>query len=96
MYSGNPDGTAIEGIPIKPADYDPHAIPLLVIHGGPTGVDSPCWPPTAITPSRLCAKGALVLKPNYRGSAGYGEKFRASTCAISASAITTWISGVDS
>ncbi len=22
------------------------------------------------------AKGALVLEPNYRGSAGYGEKFR--------------------
>ena len=24
----------------------------------------------------LAAKGALVLEPNYRGSAGYGEKFR--------------------
>ena len=23
-----------------------------------------------------CAQGALVLEPNYRGSAGYGEKFR--------------------
>ena len=26
---------------------------------------------------RFAAKGALILKPNYRGSAGYGEKFRA-------------------
>ena len=37
------DGTAIEGILIKPADYDPtRKYPLLVvIHGGPTGVDNP-------------------------------------------------------
>ena len=26
---------------------------------------------------RFVAKGALVLRPNYRGSAGYGAKFRA-------------------
>ncbi len=26
---------------------------------------------------RFAAKGALVLQPNYRGSAGYGAKFRA-------------------
>jgi dipeptidyl aminopeptidase/acylaminoacyl peptidase len=26
---------------------------------------------------RFAARGALVLKPNYRGSAGYGAKFRA-------------------
>ena len=25
---------------------------------------------------RFVAKGALILRPNYRGSAGYGEKFR--------------------
>src|SRR5213079_3674847 len=24
----------------------------------------------------FAAKGALILQPNYRGSAGYGEKFR--------------------
>ena len=24
----------------------------------------------------FAAKGALILRPNYRGSAGYGEKFR--------------------
>ncbi len=37
------DGTTIEGILIKPADYDPaRKYPLLVvIHGGPTGVDTP-------------------------------------------------------
>jgi len=74
------DGTAIEGILIKPADYDPsRKYPLLVvIHGGPTGVDTPVMNADRYYPVELfAAKGALVLKPNYRGSAGYGAKFRA-------------------
>jgi dipeptidyl aminopeptidase/acylaminoacyl peptidase len=74
------DGAAIQGILIKPADYDPaRKYPLLVvIHGGPTGVDT--LVPTAdryYPIERFAAKGALLLKPNYRGSAGYGAKFRA-------------------
>jgi dipeptidyl aminopeptidase/acylaminoacyl peptidase len=74
------DGTALEGILIKPADYDPsRKYPLLVvIHGGPTGVDNPLMAADRYYPvERFAAKGALILKPNYRGSAGYGEKFRA-------------------
>jgi dipeptidyl aminopeptidase/acylaminoacyl peptidase len=74
------DGTPIEGILIKPADYDPaRKYPLLVvIHGGPTGVDTPVMAADRTYPvERFAAKGALVLKPNYRGSAGYGAKFRA-------------------
>ncbi|HEY7473444.1 MAG TPA: hypothetical protein VH679_00425, partial [Vicinamibacterales bacterium] len=37
------DGTTIEGVLIKPADFDPaKKYPLLcVIHGGPTGIDRP-------------------------------------------------------
>jgi len=74
------DGTSIEGVLIKPADYDPaRKYPLLVvIHGGPTGIDTPVRSSDRYYPVELfAAKGALVLKPNYRGSAGYGEKFRA-------------------
>src|ERR1019366_2189409 len=74
------DGAAIEGILIKPADYDPsRKYPLLaVIHGGPTGVENPLMAADRYYPvERFAAKGALILKPNYRGSAGYGEKFRA-------------------
>jgi dipeptidyl aminopeptidase/acylaminoacyl peptidase len=74
------DGTLIEGILIKPADYDPsRKYPLLVvIHGGPTGVDTPLLSADRTYPvERFAAKGALILKPNYRGSAGYGAKFRA-------------------
>ncbi len=74
------DGATIEGILLKPADYDAaKKYPLLVvIHGGPTGVDTPLMAADRTYPvERFVAKGALVLKPNYRGSAGYGEKFRA-------------------
>jgi dipeptidyl aminopeptidase/acylaminoacyl peptidase len=75
------DGTTIEGVLIKPADFDPtKRYPLLcVIHGGPTGVDRPALltPDARYYPSDVwAARGALVLKVNYRGSAGYGEKFR--------------------
>ena len=66
---------------IKPADFDPtKKYPLLcIIHGGPTGIDRPTLltPDARYYPSDLwAARGALVLKVNYRGSAGYGEKFR--------------------
>ena len=74
------DGAAIQGILVKPADYDPaRKYPLLVvIHGGPTGFDTPVQAADRYYPTELfAAKGALVLRPNYRGSAGYGEKFRA-------------------
>ena len=65
----------------KPADFGAgRRYPLLVvIHGGPTGVSRPVpysnnagnYPIDA-----FLSKGAIVLEPNYRGSAGYGEKFR--------------------
>jgi dipeptidyl aminopeptidase/acylaminoacyl peptidase len=73
------DGATIEGVLIKPAGYDPQRkYPLLVvIHGGPTGVDMPLRGPDRYYPiEAFAAKGALILRPNYRGSAGYGEKFR--------------------
>ena len=74
------DGTQIEGVLFKPADFDPKKkYPLLVvIHGGPTGIDTPAIAPDRYYPvERFIEKGALVLRPNYRGSAGYGGKFRA-------------------
>jgi len=74
------DGTTIQGVLVKPHDYDPsRKYPLLVvIHGGPTGMDTLVSSADRYYPvERFAAKGALVLKPNYRGSAGYGEKFRA-------------------
>jgi dipeptidyl aminopeptidase/acylaminoacyl peptidase len=73
------DGTIVEGVLIKPANFDPsRTYPLLcVIHGGPTGTDRAVLPDARYYPVDLwAARGALVLKVNYRGSAGYGEKFR--------------------
>ena len=75
------DGTIIEGVLIKPAGFDAskkHPL-LCIIHGGPTGVDRPLLltPDARYYPADIwAARGALILKVNYRGSAGYGEAFR--------------------
>ena len=73
------DGTTIEGVLHKPESFDPSKrYPLfVVIHGGPTGIDYPTAVTGYVYPvHQWLAKGALVLRPNYRGSAGYGEEFR--------------------
>jgi dipeptidyl aminopeptidase/acylaminoacyl peptidase len=74
------DGATIEGVLHKPVGFEPgRKYPLLVvIHGGPTGVSRPTpFTSTGTYPIDIwVARGALVLEPNYRGSAGYGEKFR--------------------
>lgn len=73
------DGTQIEGVLVKPADFDPgKRYPLLVqIHGGPTGIDRPTALSTRYYPTDTwLGRGALGLRVNYRGSAGYGERFR--------------------
>lgn len=77
------DGTSIEGVLRKPADFDPgRRYPLaFVVHGGPRwhsssmllfGEDLGYYPV-----AQLVSRGILVLKPNYRGSLGYGEAFTA-------------------
>jgi dipeptidyl aminopeptidase/acylaminoacyl peptidase len=76
------DGTEIEGVLVKPRDFDPsRKYPLLFkIHGGPTGVDTQQKLPGSdrryYPIERFVSRGALVLMVNYRGSAGYGEAFR--------------------
>jgi dipeptidyl aminopeptidase/acylaminoacyl peptidase len=73
------DGAAIEGILHKPVDFNPaRKYPLLVvIHGGPTGVSRAIPFTSTIYPIDVWVpRGVLVLEPNYRGSAGYGETFR--------------------
>jgi dipeptidyl aminopeptidase/acylaminoacyl peptidase len=73
------DGASIEGVLHKPLDFNPsRKYPLLVvIHGGPTGTSRAIPFTSSIYPIDVWVpKGVLVLEPNYRGSAGYGEKFR--------------------
>jgi dipeptidyl aminopeptidase/acylaminoacyl peptidase len=95
------DGARIEGILHKPANYDPaKKYPLLVvIHGGPTGVSQPTLSPgdTYYPIQIFLSKGALVLQPNYRGSAGYGAAFRALNVRnLGVGDMWDVISGVDS
>jgi dipeptidyl aminopeptidase/acylaminoacyl peptidase len=95
------DGSTIEGVLHKPADYDPtKKYPLLlVIHGGPTGVSEPLLAPgdTYYPIQAFLAKGALVLRPNYRGSAGYGAVFRAlNVRSLGVGDMWDVMSGVDS
>jgi dipeptidyl aminopeptidase/acylaminoacyl peptidase len=94
------DGTEIEGVLLKPANFDPaKKYPLLVvIHGGPTGIDMPSVSADRYYPTeRFVARGALVLRPNYRGSAGYGEAFRSLNVRnLGVGDYADVISGVDS
>ncbi len=74
------DGAEIEGVLMKPAGYDPdRTYPLMVvIHGGPTGTSRPQLVGGYVYPVlEWLEKGAVVMMPNYRGSAGYGADFRA-------------------
>jgi dipeptidyl aminopeptidase/acylaminoacyl peptidase len=76
------DGVEIEGVLHKPAGFQTgRRYPLLVaIHGGPTGISRPIPYSNYVGTYPLdlfLEKGALVLEPNYRGSAGYGARFRA-------------------
>jgi dipeptidyl aminopeptidase/acylaminoacyl peptidase len=76
------DGAEIEGVLHKPASFESgRRYPLLVvIHGGPTGVSRPIPYSNYVGTYPIdgfLARGAVVLEPNYRGSAGYGAKFRA-------------------
>lgn len=94
------DGTEVEGVLYKPADFDAHKkYPLLVvIHGGPTGIDMPAVGADRYYPvERFVARGALILRPNYRGSAGYGEAFRSLNVRnLGVGDYADVISGVDS
>jgi dipeptidyl aminopeptidase/acylaminoacyl peptidase len=73
------DGALIEGILWKPEGFSTDKkYPLLVIiHGGPSATSRPVLVSGGVYPYlQWLNKGALILQPNYRGSAGYGEKFR--------------------
>jgi dipeptidyl aminopeptidase/acylaminoacyl peptidase len=69
------DGLRVAGILYRPLHYAPgkQYPAVLWIHGGPEGQDTLSWDPWALY---LAQNGYFVLTPNYRGSTGYGEKFR--------------------
>ena len=74
------DGTDIEGELTYPLDYQPaKRVPLFLnVHGGPSQAHHAAFVGayTAFPTALYAAKGFAVLKPNPRGSTGYGRKFR--------------------
>lgn len=74
------DGANIEGVLTLPVGYKAGTkVPLVLnIHGGPAGVFTETFiAGRGIYPiATLAAKGFAVLRPNPRGSVGYGRAFR--------------------
>ena len=75
-----PDGMEIEGLLTLPADHRPGApAPLILnVHGGPAGVYSETFTggPSIYMLQYFAQEGFAVLRPNPRGSTGYGKEFR--------------------
>ena len=74
------DGMPIEGLLTYPVDYEPGTkYPLVLsIHGGPAGVYTQTFTgrPGIYMIQTFAQKGMAVLRPNPRGSTGYGKDFR--------------------
>lgn len=75
-----PDDFDVEGLLTYPVGYEKgKRYPLLlVIHGGPMGVSTQGFvaAPGLYPVATFAAHGYAVLRPNPRGSSGYGKKFR--------------------
>ncbi len=74
------DSESIEGVLTLPVGYAAGSkVPLLVVvHGGPGGVSSARYPSvsSAYPVQVFTSMGYAVLQPNFRGSTGYGARFR--------------------
>jgi dipeptidyl aminopeptidase/acylaminoacyl peptidase len=72
------DGTRIEGVLTYPIDYKRGTrYPLVVqLHGGPEDSDRFGWGQILYNyQPAWAARGYAILRPNYRGSSGYGNTF---------------------
>ncbi|MBS0416487.1 MAG: S9 family peptidase [Proteobacteria bacterium] len=71
------DGVDIEGVLYTPSHLDRPAPLVVLLHGGPREVARPARVHAELFPvEQWLREGAVVLFPNYRGSIGYGERFR--------------------
>jgi dipeptidyl aminopeptidase/acylaminoacyl peptidase len=75
------DGWVIEGLLTLPLDYKPgNRVPLLTfVHGGPASRHEQLflgYLASLYVPDVLAENGFAVLRPNPRGTGGYGKKFR--------------------
>ena len=72
------DGARVEGVLTYPIEYKPGArYPLIVqLHGGPEASDRFGWGSIFFYyQPAWAARGYAILRPNYRGSSGYGNVF---------------------
>ena len=71
------DGVTVQGLVTYPLDYKAgERYPLAVqTHGGPAASDKFGFGRWNSYPQVLAARGWMVLKPNNRGSTGYGDDF---------------------
>ncbi len=84
----SPAGMEIEGLLVKPVGYKPgKRYPLVTyLHGGPMAVITYSFAPQFAGPYPIQAEpysvklyagqGFAVFMPNFRGTSGYGERFR--------------------
>lgn len=74
------DGMEIEGLLTYPVGYQTgDRVPLiLMVHGGPAGVYSQTWTGSGgiYAIQFFAEQGYALLRPNPRGSTGYGKEFR--------------------
>jgi dipeptidyl aminopeptidase/acylaminoacyl peptidase len=74
------DGKEIEGLLTYPVGYQSgQRVPLILnVHGGPTGVFQQTFigGRGAYPLATFAARGYAILRPNPRGSSGYGTEFR--------------------
>ncbi len=69
------DGLTIDAVMTKPRLNDGKPLPFIVLpHTNPNSRDSVEWDRTV---QFLANRGYGVLQPNYRGSSGFGQRFRA-------------------
>ncbi|MFH1573242.1 MAG: S9 family peptidase, partial [Acidobacteriota bacterium] len=70
----NPDGGEVEGVLVKPADFEAgRKYPMIVEpHGGPAGIQQTRFNATWQV---YAGRGYVVFAPNFRGSDGYGKAF---------------------
>lgn len=75
-----PDGMEIEGLLTYPVGYESGRVPLILdVHGGPNGVHGRTFtgaPSAHVVHQASAQRGYAVLRPNPRGSTGYGYSFR--------------------
>lgn len=76
----SPDGMEIEGLLTYPVGYEEgDRMPLiLMVHGGPAGIYAQTWTGggSIYAIQFFAEQGYALLRPNPRGSAGYGKDFR--------------------